>query len=171
MSAKLAGKRKRGSSAANAIVIYDPKAGSSSKRRRREFVPGRDRVGGYYGRYANGGELKFHDVDLVDAVVAAGFNVTETINIIAQGVTESTRVGRKCTIKSINWHWRVNLPAADAVAVPRPLIPSGSSSTRTSSAMGLLLLTLTCLSQTIGSRSVTWPTVGGSSFSTITLSP
>lgn len=81
-------------------------------------LKGYARTGGYYGRYApvNPGsmELKFHDVDLDDAVIAAGANVTASINLIAQGVTESTRVGRKCTIKAINWRYSVTLPSINA---------------------------------------------------------
>ncbi len=116
-------KRKAGSSAANPIVIYDRAgAGSGYKRRKvggRAFVPGRDRVGGYYGRYAGrGGELKFHDVDLDDVVVDAAGTVTATVNIIAQGVTESQRVGRKCTLRSINWKYQVNIPEVDGAADP-----------------------------------------------------
>ncbi len=88
-------------------------------KRRKEFTPGVDRTGGFYGRYSGrDSELKFHDVDLDDAVVAAGGAITETINIIGQGVTESTRVGRKCTIKSVNWKFRVSLPEVDAQGTP-----------------------------------------------------
>ncbi len=76
------------------------------------------RTGGYYGRFANGGEMKFHDVDLDDAVVASGGTITDTVNIIAQGSTESQRIGRKCAIKSINWRYTITLPEADAVADP-----------------------------------------------------
>lgn len=54
-------------------------------------------------------EMKFHDVDLDDAVIAAGANVTATINIIPQGVTEIQRIGRKCTIRSINWRFNITL--------------------------------------------------------------
>ncbi len=99
----------------------------SAKRRRvgrvrqgkQEVVPGYTRVGGYYGRFAPyTGELKFHDVQLVDAIVATGGVITPTVNIIPQGVTEITRVGRKCTIKSFNWRYRVTMPEFDAVATP-----------------------------------------------------
>ncbi len=79
------------------------------------------RVGGYYGRFAhasNGHELKFHDVNLDDAVISATGTVTPSVNLIAQGVTESERVGRRCTIKSIFWRWECNLPAVDAQALP-----------------------------------------------------
>lgn len=72
------------------------------------------RTGGYYGRFSTFGrykpELKFHDVDLDDSVVAVGANMTSSINLIAQGVTESTRVGGKCTIRSINWRFNLSLP-------------------------------------------------------------
>ncbi len=88
---------------------------------RRRFVAGQDRVGGYYGRFSGSkGELKFFDVDLDDAVIAGGGTVTDSINKIAQGVTESQRVGRKCTIKSIWWRYRITLPEQDAVADPAP---------------------------------------------------
>ncbi len=83
--------------------------------RPRGFRKGYDRTGGFYGRFAKAGELKFHDVDLDDAVIAAGANVTASINLIGQGVTESTRVGRKCTIKSINWRFNILLPTSATV--------------------------------------------------------
>ncbi len=87
--------------------------------KKRRFVAGRDRVGGYYGRYAGiRGELKFHDVDLDDAVVSNTGTMTATINIIPQGVTEKQRIGRKCTIKSIHWRYRMNIPEVDAAGDP-----------------------------------------------------
>ncbi len=67
-------------------------------------------VGPQRGRRVNGGELKFHDVDLDDAIVASTGTITPTINIIAQGVTESTRIGRKCVIKKIQWRYDIDLP-------------------------------------------------------------
>ncbi len=98
--------------------VYLPFRAPRPLKRRKAFVPGRDRVGGYYGRYSVGGrgELKFHDVDLDDAVIAGGGGVTDSINKIAQGVTESQRIGRKCTIKSINWKYRIAIPEIDAAA-------------------------------------------------------
>ncbi len=87
--------------------------------KRRRYVPGRDRVGGYYGRFSGvGAELKFHDVTADDALVAAGGGITQSLNLIAQGITESTRVGRKCTIKSIFWRAQFDLPSQDAQATP-----------------------------------------------------
>ncbi len=65
----------------------------------------------YRGRRATAeGELKFHDVDLDDAVVSSNGAITDSIILIAQGVTESTRVGRKCTIKRIGWKFRMLEP-------------------------------------------------------------
>ncbi len=92
---------------------------SAAPSKRRKFTPGVDRTGGFYGRYAGrNAELKFHDVDFDDVIVAAGSTVTGTINIIPQGVKENERVGRKCTIKSINWVGTLTLPIRDAQGVP-----------------------------------------------------
>ncbi len=78
------------------------------------------RVGGYYGRFANGGELKFHDIAVDDAVVAATGDIQNggTINIIPQGVLENNRVGRKCCLKKIMCKYGITLPEQDAVADP-----------------------------------------------------
>ncbi len=82
-------------------------------------VAGFQRTSGFYGRYQGpDAELKFHDVDLDDAVIDTAGTITATVNIIPQDVTEKTRVGRKCTIKSIGWRYRINLPEQDAVATP-----------------------------------------------------
>ncbi len=118
MSSKLAGKRKRSSPSASALMVYRPYA-KTYKRKRTSFIPGVDRTGGFYGRYSGRyGELKFHDLNIIDAVVVNTGAVTTSCNLIAQGVTESQRVGRKCTIKSINWHYEVTLPQSDAQATP-----------------------------------------------------
>ncbi len=97
------------------MVLYKT---PTAPRKRRRFTPGVDRVGGFYGRYSGrGGEMKFHDVDLDDANIAASA-ITPTINIIGQGVTESTRVGRKCTIRRIQWRYQISLPESDAQGTP-----------------------------------------------------
>ncbi len=93
---------------------------------RRRWRRGYSRIGGFYGRYNNysvghhGGELKFHDVDLDDATVSSSGDVTASINLIAQGTSESERNGRKCTLKSILWRYTVVLPEVDALATPAP---------------------------------------------------
>ncbi len=82
---------------------------------------GYGRTSGYYGRYGQGpnAELKFHDLDVDDASIAAGATITEdSCNVIAQGTTESTRLGRKITVKSINWRFSMILAAAPNRADP-----------------------------------------------------
>ncbi len=77
---------------------------------------------GYYGRgLGSAQEMKFHDLDIDDAVIAQNGNIVQaSCNLIAQGVTESTRVGRKCVIKSINWRFRVLLNEVNDAANPSP---------------------------------------------------
>ncbi len=64
------------------------------------------------GRFANGGELKFHDIaiDLAPVLTAGSILNAGTVNIIAQGVLENQRIGRKCTIRKINWRYQIVLP-------------------------------------------------------------
>ncbi len=95
--------------------------------RRGRFANGRYRKVGYWGRYPGaggspyGGELKFHDIDFDDAVVANTGAIANagSVVLIGQGVTESTRIGRKCTIRSIGWRYSYGLPEQDAVATPQ----------------------------------------------------
>lgn len=78
-------------------------------------VPGVTRTGGYYGRYRSSarpsgtGELKFFDSTDSITVPTSG-DVNTSLNLIPQGVTESTRIGRKCTLKSIMLRGMVRLP-------------------------------------------------------------
>ncbi len=59
------------------------------------------------------GELKFHDLDIDDAVVAVNGTIAQaSCNIIAGGTTESTRIGRKSVIRKINWRYEIVLPNA-----------------------------------------------------------
>lgn len=67
------------------------------------------RTGGYYGRFAGrNAELKFFDTansflfDTTGEVPATG-----QLCLIPQGTTESTRIGRKCVIKSIQMRGRL----------------------------------------------------------------
>ncbi len=78
------------------------------------------RVAGYYGRYGGAsGEQKFHDLDIDDATVSASGTIAQaSCVIIAQDTTESTRIGRKCTIKSVNWRYEVRMAAAQNQADP-----------------------------------------------------
>ncbi len=70
---------------------------------------GRVRYGGYYGRLrgraaAAGSELKFFDTSTQNTTsLIAGVIASASVNLIPQGVTESTRVGRKCVLKRISF--------------------------------------------------------------------
>ncbi len=107
----------------NPIVINGGGKRTTMVRRRlsarRGVVAGVTRVGGFYGRYSGrSAELKFHDVDLDDAAISIAGTITPSVNLIAQGVTESTRVGRKCVIRSFNWHYTVSLGEKQDDATP-----------------------------------------------------
>ena len=104
---------RKGAAAARSGALFAARGRGAMARGR---FAGYYRRTGYYGRFNSGGELKFHDVAVDDAVIATGANVIAagSVNLIAQGVTESTRVGRKCVIRSINWRGRLILPAASA---------------------------------------------------------
>lgn len=80
------------------------------------------RVGGFYGRFADGGELKFIDTSLDDAGITSIGTLQANPNIIATGTTESTRIGRKCTIKSIWWKGRLTLAATTVAASTTDII-------------------------------------------------
>lgn len=75
------------------------------------------RTGGFYGRYANGGEKKFFDTDL-DAIFTTVANTMEqaNLNIIVQGNTESNRVGRKVILTRVDCRGILTLPASTASA-------------------------------------------------------
>lgn len=84
-----------------------------------QLVPGRERISGYYGRFTGrDAEYKFFDTALSFNVDATGeVPASGQLNLIPQGVTESTRVGRKATIKSLQIRARlVYTPAAAATA-------------------------------------------------------
>ncbi len=60
--------------------------------------------------YGRPGELKFHDLDIDDAVIATGATLAQdSCNKIPQGVTEVQRIGRKCRLKTINWRFSIEL--------------------------------------------------------------
>jgi len=86
--------------------------------KRRVGTPGITRTGGYYGRFAGrNAEKKFFDGTLGStACAAAGTILNASLNLIPQGVTESTRVGRKCVVKNLNMKGHVILPATTTAA-------------------------------------------------------
>lgn len=77
------------------------------------------RTGGFYGRFApSGNENKFFDTALSFLFDTTGeVPATGQLNLIPQGVTESTRVGRLCVLKSIQLRGHMTFaPAANATA-------------------------------------------------------
>lgn len=106
------------------LSTYRSAATSSAAKRRAIIarrtirpVPGLTRVTGYYGRYnvAGGGEKKFFDTAYNGVAFATTGTITTSVNLIPQGVTESTRVGRKCVITSINIKGMILLPSSTDV--------------------------------------------------------
>ncbi len=79
-------------------------SGRYSKNRAYSKRNPRYRTAGFYGRYNNHGEeLKFHDGTKACTVVASsGTVLNNSLNIVAQGTTESTRIGRHMVIKKIH---------------------------------------------------------------------
>ncbi len=81
-----------------------PFAGGPSKKRtyapRRQAVP-----------YGLSGELKFHDgAKALTAAAPAGAIFSSSLVLIPQGITESSRIGRKCVVKSLHMTFTVVLP-------------------------------------------------------------
>ncbi len=53
-------------------------------------------------------ELKFHDVDVDDATIAAGGTIVASSLVqIAQGTGESERLGRRCVVKALGFRYRI----------------------------------------------------------------
>lgn len=85
-----------------------------------KYRKGYDRVGGFYGRYNKRGdtESKFFDTNVSFNFDATGeVPATGQLTLIPQGVTESQRIGRKCTITSMQFKGHFSFaPAAAAQA-------------------------------------------------------
>ncbi len=88
----------------------------------RRFARGKDRTGGYYGRYGtrrigSNAEKKFHDVtDAANSFTTAGAVIS--LNLIPQGTTELTRVGRKAWIKSISLRLHIQISPQASTQLP-----------------------------------------------------
>lgn len=115
-------KRKRASysPAAQALVLArPPKRASGPAFKKRRFTPGKDRTGGFYGRFSPaGGELKFFDSDINVGAFSATGAVQASINNIAQGTAENQRIGRKCTLRSLHWTYEIGVPNHVGSATP-----------------------------------------------------
>lgn len=118
-------KRKRQGPSAKQMLYYKNGGGNalyspSNRIGRRAFIPGKDRTGGYYGRFGRDGELKYHDFAYNQSPIGQGGSISPTNIVIPQGTEENSRIGRKCTIKSIFWRCILSLPERLENAAPGP---------------------------------------------------
>lgn len=68
---------------------------------------------GFYKRFQPGGEAKFFDTaKSISTVSTSGEIHSLSLNLVPQGVTENTRVGRKCVVKSLQMRCQIQLPEA-----------------------------------------------------------
>lgn len=109
---------------AQLVAIMPPrryrKVPYSTAVRRRTFVRGKDRVGGFYNRF-NGDpakEYKFLDSDIVGTSVSSSGVIFDSVNKIVQGVGESERVGRKVVIRELQFRWHFTIPAQNEETSP-----------------------------------------------------
>jgi len=124
MSSRSGQKRKASVSMSRggAITIRNP---MYKKAYKPAFVPGKERISGYYGRYNKGrsSELKFFDTTLGFTVDVTGeVPATGQLNLIPQGTTESQRIGRKCVVKSIQIKGELETNFAAAAQADAPNI-------------------------------------------------
>lgn len=117
------------SSGAAVPMIISPRAAGvtitqrgRTARYRGTLARGYTRRAGFYKQFGSGkdtaGELKFFDTPITDAAIATGGTIFPSMNLIPGGSTESTRIGRKCTIREIAWRQKYVLDEKDAVATP-----------------------------------------------------
>lgn len=99
---------RRGTKRKSAGYAFSKKKGSKKSRSAASITAGM------------GDELKFHDVNLDDAAVAAAGTVTDSVVKIAQGTGQSQRDGRKCVIAKIGWRYRLTLPEYVNQPTPSP---------------------------------------------------
>lgn len=75
--------------------------------------PGYSRSSGIYSRFRRSGELKYSDGQLDRAAIPIAGLVTASMMIITEGTGPRERIGRKVTIKQIQWRWNLILPSRD----------------------------------------------------------
>ncbi len=74
------------------------------------------RKSGYYGRYnrntrSQNFELKFFDHIIGGTTLTStGVSISSSLNLIVQGIGENERIGRRCTIHSIEIHGKARIP-------------------------------------------------------------
>ncbi len=120
----------RGGTSARALSYGRVQRGRrKAKWSRTSTIPARGRGflrrSGYYRGRAQGcggTELKFHDLDIDDANVAANGNIAEdSVLTVVQGDGESERIGRKLCVKKIGWRFTCELLTTATVGVSESL--------------------------------------------------
>ncbi len=76
---------------------YHKSRGGSYRHAPKKWRPGYSRTGGYYGGAV---ENKFVDTQVAFGAISSVGQIVN-LSVIAQGTTESTRIGRKCAINAI----------------------------------------------------------------------
>lgn len=86
------------------VLTYIPRAPVlGSSRARSLAAPSMARTGGYSFRASGGTELNFKDTTIPVSFDSSG--TLTLLNGMAQGTTASTRIGRRITVKSIEWRF------------------------------------------------------------------
>jgi len=123
---RLSGMKRRSSGAKSVTVtkmVTKPasKPSFSSSYIPRAIVPGITRQSGFYGRFNQSPNSGKPEDKFFDTLISTAFDSTGEVIVsggqlclIPQGVTESTRVGRKCTVKSIQLRGAYNVNSAAA---------------------------------------------------------
>ncbi len=97
---------------------YSTASARGGTKRKRPFVAGRDRTSGFYGRYGTRAlgsltEQKFFDTDILFTFSQPG-STENQLNLVPQGTTENTRIGRKMIVHSIQIKGVIELAAGAA---------------------------------------------------------
>ncbi len=111
---------------AKRYVVAAPRRRRTVQRRRvaaaAQMAAGYVRTSGYYGRYAGSGtrtpEHKFFDTTATFGTVDTAGEINASLNLIPQGVTESTRIGRECILKSLEIKGDWSIAAAAGAQSP-----------------------------------------------------
>ncbi len=113
--------------AASGKATYPKRATASAAARHKQVTGaarGYQRVSGFYGRFSGPtAELKFHDLDVDDVAIAINGTIAEdSVLTIAQGNTESQRIGRKLTVMMIGWKFEIKFLGATAIAATSDVV-------------------------------------------------
>lgn len=84
---------------------------TSQKYKAQLYRPGFDRQIGFYRSRLATPELKFKDEDADEALISNNGNIHNLmLGLLGEGTGPSARIGRKITIRAIEWKWNLSLP-------------------------------------------------------------